>query len=70
MKYFPSLKTLLVLLMLPGSAAIAQLVGDNTFLPGPASFLEVGIAPNGSLGSTRNAPSGYFSHASPCIHLL
>ena len=40
----------------------AQMVGDQIFLPG--QFVEVGVAPNGSLGSvTSTLPSGYYSRS-------
>ena len=47
---------ILLLLLLPGLVK-AQLVGDNMFLQG--RWLEVGLAPNGSMGTTRNTPAGY-----------
>lgn len=46
----------LILLSIP-VLVNAQLVGSNMFLQG--RWLEVGLARNGSMGSTRNAPTGY-----------
>ncbi len=44
-------------LLLTGSTAFAQMVGDCTFLKG--KYLEVGISRNGGYGSTLPAPAGY-----------
>lgn len=47
-----------LLLFLPvNQEAKAQVVGGNHFLQG--NYIEVGIAPNGSFGSTVGAPIGY-----------
>ena len=39
----------------------AQQVGDNVFLQG--AYVEVGIAPNGGYGSTRQPPEGYHENS-------
>src|ERR1035437_2101485 len=52
---------LLIFVVLCGVTVNAQMVGDNIYLPG--QYVEVGIAPNGSLGSTRNVPSGYYPYS-------
>jgi len=61
-KFSLTRKLLFLLVVLPfGNSLYAQMVGDNIFLPG--HFIEVGIAPNGSFGSTVDAPSTYYSNA-------
>ena len=52
---------LVVALFTMCGTAMAQMVGDNIFFPG--KYLEVGMAPNGSLGSTRVPPTGYYARA-------
>ena len=52
---------LVVALFTMCGTATAQMVGDNIFFPG--KYLEVGMAPNGSLGSTRQPPTGYYARA-------
>jgi len=52
---------LLGALALSSTASFAQLVSGNVFLQG--SYVEVGVANNGSFGSTVDAPSGYHAHA-------
>ena len=47
----------IVILASYSGKTIAQMVGDNIFLQG--HWVEAGVAPNGSLGSTRGTPSGY-----------
>ncbi len=44
-------------IMLCGSSAFAQMVGDCVFLQG--RYVEVGVAPNGGYGSTVDAPATY-----------
>ncbi len=48
-------------LILGGSRASAQLVGDCVFLKG--KYVEIGVAPNGGYGSTLAAPSGFHPSA-------
>ncbi len=45
---------------------MAQLSGDNVFIPG--RYVQVAIAPNGSFGSTVNLPSGYYHNAGGSIY--
>ena len=54
--------TLLFLLglFISHAASYAQMVGDNIYMQG--HYLEVGLAPDGVLGATRNAPTGYHQH--------
>lgn len=47
----------LIALIFSATAAHAQLVGTNVFLKG--QYLEAGMAKNGTMGTTRNAPAGY-----------
>ncbi|MBX7242012.1 MAG: HYR domain-containing protein [Bacteroidia bacterium] len=58
---FLKLMTLLTLLLKVGDN-YSQLVSGNAFLQG--NYLEVGIAPCGSFGSSVNAPSGYHPRGS------
>src|SRR4051812_48945751 len=52
-----TLASWIVCLVLTGSSAFAQMVGDCNFLKG--RFLELGMAPTGAFGSTRPAPAGF-----------
>ncbi len=57
-----SVLLLLSSLLLASQTVVAQMSGDNIFLPG--HFVQVAIADNGSFGSTVSLPSGYY-HNSP-----
>src|SRR6185369_14475670 len=43
------------------SPSFAQMIGDQVFLQG--KWVEVGVAPNGSLGSTRLVPAGFHTRS-------
>jgi uncharacterized protein YjdB len=47
-------------------SAKAQMVGDQIFLKG--KWVEVGVAPNGALGSTRLPPAGVYHCSSPTFN--
>src|SRR5436305_1231305 len=49
--------TLFVCVLIGNTKVFSQSVGDCTFLQG--NFLEVGISPTGSYGSSQPAPTGY-----------
>ncbi|NDC40820.1 MAG: hypothetical protein EBZ77_04590, partial [Chitinophagia bacterium] len=53
-------------LLLQSGTALAQMSGDNIFLPG--RYVKVAIAPNGSFGSTVTLPSGYY-YRSPSLYI-
>lgn len=53
--------TLFVLLVAATSGTYAQMIGDQIFLQG--KYVEVGVAPNGSLGSTRLPPATYHTRS-------
>jgi uncharacterized protein YjdB len=46
--------------------SFAQMVGDQIFLKG--KWVQVGVAPNGSLGSTRLPPAGVYNCNSPTFN--
>ncbi|MBL7691047.1 MAG: Ig-like domain-containing protein, partial [Flavipsychrobacter sp.] len=48
------------------NSAVAQMVGDQIFLKG--KWVQVGVAPNGSLGSTRLPPAGMYNCNSPTFN--
>ncbi len=48
------------------NSSVAQMVGDQIFLKG--KWVQVGVAPNGSLGSTRLPPAGMYNCNSPTFN--
>ncbi len=48
---------LALIVIVSGPTSFAQMIGDQVFLQG--KWVEAGIAPNGSMGSTRLVPSGF-----------
>ncbi len=51
------IRLFLLAFLMMSDLSYAQLVGDNMYLQG--RWLEIGLAPNGAMGATRNAPAGY-----------
>jgi len=59
---------LIGLLFLCCNTSRAQLIGGNAFLQG--HWLEVGVVPNGSFGTTTAPPGSYHPHFSPDLAMV